>query len=169
MIELSLEQPADSAGIEALLDTAFGTGRFAKSSYSYRYGVTPLRPLCLTAHAAGAVVGTIRAWPVQVGQDAALAILIGPVAVASACRGAGLGAALVRQCLDAARGIGGSVALLVGDEPYYGRFGFRPAATLGIAMARENPARVLGLPLAARTPRGIVLPWRSVRGLSAAA
>lgn len=171
MIEIRAERPEDGAAIEALLDIAFGSDRLTKSSYSYRRGVERLWPLCLAALRDGVLVGTIRAWPLRIGTDRRPAILVGPVAVAPAERSCGLGARLVRLCLERARAAGHPVAILVGDEPYYGRFGFRPAARLDIAMERENPARVLALPLQPDldVPKGTIQPWRLVRPLPLAA
>jgi predicted N-acetyltransferase YhbS len=171
MIEICAEQSADGPAIETLLDTAFGTDRFRKSSYGYRQSVERLWPLCLTAHEAGSVVGTLRCWPIRIGDCGQAAILIGPVAVDPAQQGQGLGSLLMRRCIAEAHAAGYGIALLVGDAAYYGRFGFLPAARSGIVMARENPARVLALPLdpAVPAPIGLVQPWRSVRPMDRAA
>src|SRR5579859_3267157 len=169
MIEITNERPADAAAIETLLDQAFGPGRLAKSSYSYRRRVGRLWPLCLVARAAGEIVGTIRYWPIGIGRTAAPALLLGPVAVHDERRSSGVGGLLMRASLARATAAGHRLVVLVGDEPYYGRFGFKPAAHWGISMERENPARVLALPLvtaeadAAPVPSGVVQRWRSVR------
>ncbi|HEV2678165.1 MAG TPA: N-acetyltransferase [Aliidongia sp.] len=176
MIDLTNERPADAAAIEALLDQAFGTTRLAKSSYSYRKRVARIWPLCLVARDAGEIVGTIRYWPIAVGPAAAPALLLGPVAVRADYRSAGVGGMLMRTSLARAAAAGHHLVVLVGDRPYYGRFGFKPAADWGIAMERENPARVLALPLgvaslegaaASAIPAGTVQRWRSPRRASA--
>lgn len=176
MIELTTERPADAAQIEALLDQAFGADRHAKSSYSYRKRVSRLWPLCLVAREAGEIVGTIRYWPIEIGAAAAPALLLGPVAVRADHRSSGVGGMLMRTSLARAAAAGHHLVILVGDEPYYGRFGFKPAADWGISMRRENAARVLALPLGIATlegaavpaiPSGIVARRRSVRGSSA--
>ena len=170
MIEITNERPADAAAIETLLDQAFGPERLAKSSYSYRKRVSRLWPLCLVAREAGDVVGTIRYWPIAIGSAAAPALLLGPVAVNDAHRSTGVGGLLMRASLARATAAGHRLVVLVGDEPYYGRFGFAPAAQWGISMERENPARVLALPLEgsdAAIPVGMVQRWRSVRRIAA--
>ena len=169
MIEITNERPADAAAIEVLLDQAFGPGRLAKSSYSYRKRVSRLWPLCLVAREADEIVGTIRYWPIAIGAAAAPALLLGPVAVRHDLRSTGVGGLLMRASLARAAAAGHRLVILVGDEPYYGRFGFEPAERWGISMERENPARVLALPLGAADasgapiPSGLVQRWRSVR------
>ncbi|HEY0909964.1 MAG TPA: N-acetyltransferase [Bradyrhizobium sp.] len=164
MIEITTERPSDAPAIETLLDQAFGPGRLAKSSYSYRKRINRIWPLCLVAREGGEIVGTIRYWPIAVGD--APALLLGPVAVRGDQRSTGIGAVLMRASLARAEAAGHQLVVLVGDEPYYGRFGFKPAAQWGISMERESPARVLGLPLGideSAVPAGVVQRWRSVR------
>lgn len=166
MIEITNERPTDAAAIETLLDQAFGPGRLAKSSYSYRKRVSRLWPLCLVAREADALVGTIRYWPIGIGPQAAPALLLGPVAVRADFQSTGVGGLLMRASLARATAAGHRLVVLVGDEPYYGRFGFKPAAEWGVSMERENPARVLALPLDGSDvaiPSGMVQRWRSVR------
>lgn len=139
-MEPRVETPEDGPEVEALFDLAFAPGRGALSSYRLREGVEPERTLARVLHD-GAVVGAIRFWPVRVG--GAPALLLGPVAVHPTRQGEGLGAVLVEEGLSAAAREGWSRALLVGDEPYYGRFGFRRLE--GVAMPPPtNPERVLG-------------------------
>ena len=166
MIEITHETPADATAIEALLDQAFGPDRHAKSSYSYRRRVARIWPLCLVARQEGELVGTIRYWPIGVGSAAAPALLLGPVAIRDDLRSTGVGGMLMRSSLARATAAGHRLVVLVGDEPYYGRFGFRPAAEWGVSMERENPARVLALPLegsAAPIPAGVVQRWKAAR------
>ena len=166
MIEITNERPSDAAAIETLLDQAFGPGRLTKSSYSYRKRVSRLWPLCLVAREADEIVGTIRYWPIAIGPIAAPALLLGPVAVRAAHQSTGVGGLLMRASLSRATAVGHRLVVLVGDEPYYGRFGFRPAGEWGVSMEREHPARVLAMPLdgsAAAIPAGVVQRWRSVR------
>jgi predicted N-acetyltransferase YhbS len=119
----------------------------------------------------GRLVGTIRYWPIMVADNATPALLLGPVAVDGDYRTHGIGALLIRSSLAHAKVLGHKLVILVGDEPYYGRYGFHPAASWGISMQSENPARVLALPLdeAAEMPVGLVQRWRSVRGRGRAA
>jgi predicted N-acetyltransferase YhbS len=166
MIEIANERPADAAAIETLLDKAFGPGRLAKSSYSYRKRISRIWPLCLVARDGDEIVGTIRYWPIAIGPAGAPALLLGPVAVRADLQSTGVGGLLMRASLARATAAGHRLVVLVGDEPYYGRFGFRPAAEWGVSMERENQARVLALPLhgsEAAIPAGVVQRWRSVR------
>lgn len=137
---MATETADDRAEVEALYDVAFGPARMALSSYRLRAGVSPVAELCLLARdSTGAIAGAIRHWPVRVGSAAAL--LLGPVAVHPVHQGEGLGGLLIEASL--ARADGWRRVLLVGDEPYYGRFGFRRIE--GVVMPPPtNPDRILG-------------------------
>lgn len=158
MLELSLEQPGDTAEIEALLDLSFGPERRKKRSYHYRRGVPRVAELCLVARDAGdpKIVGGIRYWPVTIGQIATPALLLGPLAIQPERRGTGVGAALMRTSLELAEQAGHRVVVLVGDLAYYGRFGFSPAAPRGIFMPNEVPERVLATELRPGALDGVV-------------
>jgi len=165
MIKITTERPEHAGAIESVLDAAFGVDRHAKISYSYREGVERVIPLCLVALDDGALAATIRYWPITIGD--APSLLLGPIAVDGSHRNAGLGGKLIRCSLERARTIGYRSVILVGDEAYYGRFGFQPASRWGITMPRENPARVLALSIVPSNrdamPSGLIGPWRSVR------
>ena len=141
--------------VEALYDLCFAPGREALSSYRLRDGVDPVADLCLVARDEGGIIGgAIRYWPVQVG--GARVLLLGPVAVHPTRQGEGLGGVLIRQSLDKAQALGWERALLVGDEPYYKRFGFLRIE--GVVMPPPtNPERVLARELVAGA-------WDGVRG-----
>ena len=141
-MELHVETDADTWEIEALLDTCFAPGRTALSSYRLRDDVPPARDLCLVARGrAGEVAGAIRFWPVRVGPRDAMQL--GPVAVHPTRQGEGLGGLLIRDVLERADNLGWKRVLLVGDAPYYTRFGFKPLK--GVVMPPPtNPDRVLG-------------------------
>ncbi|MEJ2626253.1 MAG: N-acetyltransferase, partial [Pseudolabrys sp.] len=66
--------------------------------------------------------------------DGAEALLLGPVAVAADRRGAGIGGALVRRAISEAKRRGHGAVILVGDAPYYSRFGFSAAKTGALYM-----------------------------------
>ena len=142
-MELSRETDADWWEVEALLDLCFGPARTALSSYRLRDEVPPARDLCLVARGRhGEVAGAIRFWPVRIGDHGAM--LLGPVAVHPTRQGEGLGAFLIQSGLDRAHVAGVDRVLLVGDAPYYARFGF--ARLDGVAMPPPtNPDRVLGV------------------------
>lgn len=141
-MQLAQEQPGDVWEVEALYDLAFAPGREALSSYRLRDGVAPVAPLCRVARDGdGTLAGAIRHWPVLVGTVPAL--LLGPVAVHPTHQGEGLGAALIADSLDRAVGLGWVRVMLVGDLPYYGRFGFRRLQGVGMPPP-TNPDRILG-------------------------
>jgi predicted N-acetyltransferase YhbS len=158
MLDLSLEQPADTAEIEALLDLSFGPDRLKKRSYHFRRNVPPVADLCLVARDSGnpKLVGGIRYWPITVGQMATPALLLGPLAIQPERRGTGVGAALMRRSLALAEAAGHRVVVLVGDLAYYGRFGFSPAQPRGIFMTQEAPERVLATELQPGALEGVV-------------
>lgn len=145
MIRLAQEAADDWWEVEALYDLCFAPGREALSSYRLRDGNPPVAELCLVARDEdGTLAGAIRNWPVRVGGKWAL--LLGPVAVHPTRQGEGLGALLIYRVVELARLGGWSRILLVGDAPYYRRFGFWQLD--GVEMPPPtNPARVLGLAL----------------------
>lgn len=150
MIQIIPERPGDAAAIETLLNSAFGPKRKRKISYRYRLRLPPAGGLSFVAEVDGVLAGTIRHWPIRINGDGGTAhpaLLLGPLAVASTHRGHGLGALLMNQGLAAARAAGHDLVILVGDLPYYARFGFVPASSFGITMPYEKPERVLALPL----------------------
>ena len=128
MVNIRHEKPPDIAAREALLDDAFGTGRKAKTAERLREGRLPADDLSFVAAERDRVVGTVRLWHVAPGRGRP-ALLLGPLAVAAADRGRGIGSALVRRALREARRLGHGAVLLVGDAPYYGRFGFSAEKT----------------------------------------
>jgi predicted N-acetyltransferase YhbS len=131
--------------VEALYDLCFAPGRTALSSYRLRDGVATVAALCgVLRDRDGVLAGAIRYWPVEAGgQDA---LLLGPVAVHPTRQGEGLGGLLINESLAEARRLGWERVMLVGDAPYYGRFGFRKLD--GVVMPPPtNPDRVLGLAL----------------------
>lgn len=146
MFSIVTERPEDRADIEKLLDRAFGAGRHAKQSYVYRRGVAPIADLKFVARADadGALLGTLRFWPVRIACHAAL--LLGPLAVEPALKGRGIGVALMFHALDAAAWARHTRVVLVGDLAYYGRFGFAPAPG-GVVMPGEAPHRLLAAEL----------------------
>ena len=126
--EIRLERPDDGPQIEALVDLAFGPGRFAKTTYRLREGVEPDGRLGFVAEArAGALLGSVRFWPIMVGGK--LSLLLGPLAVHTASRGRGIGVALMTHGIEAARAAHYETVLLVGDETYYARVGLDRKST----------------------------------------
>jgi predicted N-acetyltransferase YhbS len=149
MFRILPERPDDEMEVEMLLDLAFAPGRTALSSYRLRDGVEPVRGLCRIARDEyDAVAGAIRYWPVRLGETGAPALLLGPVAVHPTRQGEGLGGLLIEDTLARARDLGWTRVVLVGDEPYYRRFGFTRAMAERLEYPPPtNPARVLALEL----------------------
>jgi predicted N-acetyltransferase YhbS len=154
--QLDEETEADWWEVEALFDLCFAPGRTALSSYRLREGVPPVAALCLVLRDGdGTLAAAIRHWPVRIGGKPVL--LLGPVAVHPTRQGEGLGGYLIHECLAEARKLGWSRVLLVGDAPYYGRFGFRKRD--GVVMPPPtNPERVLGFELVPGAWEGVAGP-----------
>jgi predicted N-acetyltransferase YhbS len=123
MITIRHETPRDAAAREALLDAAYGPTRFTKTSARLRDGRLPADGLSLVATEHGRIVGTVRLWNIA-ASGGRPALLLGPLAVSPAHRERGIGSALVQQAQTEAARLGHGAVLLVGDAPYYGRFGF---------------------------------------------
>lgn len=142
MFTLAVETKDDWWEVEALYDLCFAPGREALSSYRLRDGVDPVAGLSLVARdAEGILAGAIRYWPVKIGSVQAL--LLGPVAVHPTHQGEGLGGLLIEDSLQRAAPLGWARVMLVGDAPYYSRFGFEKLE--GVVMPPPtNPERVLG-------------------------
>jgi predicted N-acetyltransferase YhbS len=147
MVTIRNERPADVIAREALLDTAYGPARFGKTSERLREGRRPAEQLSFVATERGRVIGTVRLWHVWAGAGRA-ALLLGPLAVHPDCRGRGIGSKLMRRAIMAARRLGHGAVLLVGDAPYYGRFGFAAEKTSALWMpGRYERKRLLALEL----------------------
>ncbi|MDP3488507.1 MAG: N-acetyltransferase [Phenylobacterium sp.] len=144
--EIRPETPQDRGAIEALLDHAFGPGRFAKASERVRE-LAPLRPdLSFCAWEAGRLVGVVRQSEIAVGGHRL--IFLGPLAVDTRARRLGAGAKLVEIACAAAQAAGFGEVLLVGDPPFFGRLGFSAQATGHIVMPGPiDPRRLLLKPL----------------------
>ena len=126
MVTIRQERPADAAAREKLLDVAYGPVRFTKTSERLREGRLP--ELSLVATEGRRIVGSVRLWPVSAGRGRP-ALLLGPLAVDPDCRKRGIGSTLVQRALREAARHGHGAVLLVGDAPYYGRFGFSSEKT----------------------------------------
>jgi len=144
MFSIEPEQSVHHAQVEALLDVAFGPGRFTKTAYRLREGVREVSGLSFVAFDSqdGRMVGSIRFWPILMG--AAPGLLLGPLAVDPGLRGKGCGIALMERGLEAARLAGHKLVLLVGDEAYYKRVGFAQVPSGRLSMPGPvNVARLL--------------------------
>ena len=132
-MKIRLEAAADRAAVETLVAEAFGPERFAKTVYMFRDGVPPVASLSLVAEAAEGILGSLRFWPVEIA-GATPALLLGPLVTAPAAQGQGIGSTLMREGLARAAAEGHRLVILVGDEPYYRRFGFSRSLTRRLQM-----------------------------------
>jgi len=151
---LALERGEDRAACDALVDAAFGPGRYAKTAERLREGNQARADLCFCAWGEGALVGSVRLWPVRIGGRAGL--FLGPIAVERAWRKHGIGAALVEAACAAAAEAGDGLVLLVGDPPFFGPLGFEavPAGRATLP-GPVDPGRVLWRALRAGALDGV--------------
>jgi len=146
MSDLSLtvlpESPDDQAAIDRLNARTFGPGRFAKSAYRIREDVPHLPDLSFTARVGTLLIGSVRLSPILIGATPAL--LLGPLTVEPPFRDRGVGQALIERALAEAKTRGHGLVLLVGDEPYYGKTGFKRIDKGRVKMPGPvDPARLL--------------------------
>jgi predicted N-acetyltransferase YhbS len=139
---LEAETPADAEAVERLNERVFGPGRFARTAYRLREATPPDLNLSFVARVGSLLVGANRMTPILIGVTPAL--LLGPLIVEPVFRSQGIGEALVGLSLEAAKAAGAKLSILVGDEPYYGRMGFKrtPAGRLQMP-GPVDPARLL--------------------------
>ena len=151
-ISFSLEPcaPGDHDGIERLLDICFGLARRTKTSYRLREGEEAMAGLSFLARTDKvALAGVISYWRVFIGEQAIPALLLGPLAVHPNLQGQGIGRALMKHTLALAKARGERLIILVGDEPYYARVGFRKVPQGRLVMpGHVDPHRLLYLELA---------------------
>ena len=132
MIDILPLGPQHRSAIESLLDDRFGPARHNRTAYRLRERLMPLPGYSFVALDADVLVGSLQCWPVRlksVGGVRLPLILLGPVAVAAAREGQGIGSALMQASLAALDASDSPPVLLIGDAPFYGRFGFSAAAT----------------------------------------
>jgi predicted N-acetyltransferase YhbS len=140
------ERASDVPAREVLLDACFGTNRNLRTCQRLRDGRKPAEGLSFSAVRGNQLVGTLRLWSVSAGDTPAL--VLGPLAVDPSCRKLGVGAALIEEALTAAKARGHRAVILLGDAPYYARFGFsaQKASRLTLPGPFERD-RLLGLEL----------------------
>jgi predicted N-acetyltransferase YhbS len=141
-------EPDDLPAIKALQPRAFGPGRFARTAYRIREGLPLISRFCLVAVTPDQLIAAIRFTEVTIGGEPG-GLLLGPLAVEPAYAGQGHGKRLVAGGLANARSAGLSLSILVGNEPYYARFGFVrvPAGQIWLP-GPADPARILAAELA---------------------
>lgn len=125
-MDIVVETAAHEAAVDKMVAEAFGPDRFAKTVYRLRDGVAPIPSLSLVMTDGEEVVGTLRFWPILIGGTTP-ALLLGPLVAAADRQGEGIGTRLMQEGLARAAAEGHRIVVLVGDEPYYVRFGFTRA------------------------------------------
>jgi len=131
LINLLSLAPEHQPAIENLLDARFGPARRNRTAYRLRDGADVLPAFSVVAMDSDELVGSLQCWPIRIalaGSHKPL-ILLGPVAVAARCEGQGIASAMMRASLAAIDAAGAPPVLLIGDAPFYGRFGFDAAPT----------------------------------------
>lgn len=132
MYQIIHERPKDADQIEPLLEICFGPERVQKTAYKIRENLEPLPELSLVAVDGDTLLATIRYWPVTIDEKHP-ALLLGPIAVMPSHQGEGIGIALIKESLKLAKEFGHRVIILIGDQDYYDKFGFRSAANAGLS------------------------------------
>ena len=127
MNDLSLtilqETPDDALAIERLHERTFGPGRYARTAFRIREGAAHRLDLSFTARIGTLLVGSVRLTPVRIGETPAL--MLGPLTIEPPFRRRGIGLALMQRALAVAKAGGQRLVVLVGDEPYYAKAGFK--------------------------------------------
>ena len=136
------ETAADAVPIERLHERTFGPGRYARTAYRIRERMAHRLDLSFTARVGTLLVGSVRLTPVRIGE--ARALLLGPLTLEPPFRDRGIGLALMKRALEEARTKGYRLVVLVGDEPYYARAGFKRVLKGKVTMGGPiDPARLL--------------------------
>ena len=168
--EIRNEVVGDEPALSELSAEAFGPGRFARTAYRVREGVPPVPSLSLTGWLDGRLVGGIRFTALNIGGEGK-ALLLGPLIVHPTYKGNGFGKALSGEGIARARAQGFRLVVLVGDLPYYDRFGFVPVPRGQIVLPGPvDPARLLALELvpgALANAAGLVQAKAALRSASA--
>jgi predicted N-acetyltransferase YhbS len=156
-IACSETAPEDHDSVEHLLDLSFGSDRHSKTSYRLREGNAAVPGLSLVVRDPGVnLSGTISFWPLAIGEKQSPALLLGPLAVHPDRQNLGIGLRLMQEGLSRATAQGHALVLLVGDQPYYARVGFRKLPEGLIKLPGPvNPERFLYLELKPGALQGV--------------
>ena len=153
-LTITAETADDAAAIDRLHERTFGPGRYARTAYRIREDVAPSLELSFVARIGTLMVGSVRLSPIRIGDTAAL--LLGPLTVEPPFRERGIGQALLTRALDEAKANGHRLAILVGDEPYYGKVGFKRIPKGQVKLPGPvDPARLLVAELADGAVAGV--------------
>ena len=168
-LTIMAETADDAVAIDRLHERTFGPGRYAKTAYRIREDVAHDIELSFVARIGTLMVGSVRLSPVRIGATPAL--LLGPLTVEPPFRGRGIGQALLERALAAAKAKGHRLVVLVGDEPYYAKVGFKRIAKHQVTLPGPvDPARMLVAELAEgafANVSGMILPdWEAAAARS---
>jgi len=153
------ETADDAIAIERLHERTFGPGRYAKTAYRLREHVAHCLDMSFTARVGTLLIGSVRLSPIRIGE--AKALLLGPLTVEPAFRERGVGQRLIERALEEARSKGHRLVILVGDEPYYGKCGFKRVPPGRVTMPGPvDPERLLVAELEAGALDGVTGPIR---------
>lgn len=158
-VRFAEERSADRRAVDALIDSAFGPGRYAKTAERLREGNSPRLDLSVCAWSGDRLAGAVRQWPIRIGGEPA--IFFGPIAVTPEFRRGGLGHALAARACERATAAGEPLVLLVGPQAFFAPLGFRPAGAGVLMPGPIDPARLLWRALrpgAVEHPEGLVRP-----------
>ena len=145
-VTILTEKPEDAGPIERLHERTFGPGRYARTAYRIREQLGHRLDLSYTARIGTLLVGSVRLTAIRIGETPAL--LLGPLTIEPPFRDRGIGKAMMERALKDAKAKGHSLVVLVGDEPYYARVGFKRVAKGTITMTGPvDPARMLAAEL----------------------
>ena len=153
-ITILTEKPEDAPAIERLHERTFGPGRFVRTSERIREQIPHRLDLSYTARIGTLLVGSVRLTPVRIGETPAL--LLGPLTIEPPFRDRGIGKAMMERALNDAKAQGHKLVVLVGDEPYYARVGFKRVPNGAIRMpGPADPARILAVELIENALKGV--------------
>jgi len=143
---IEAQRPEDAEAVERLHARAFGPGRFARTAFRIREQASAAPGLAHVAHIGSLLIAAVQLTPIHIGEHRAF--MLGPLTVDPSFEGRGIGRALLECCAHAARAIGADLIILVGDEPYYGRHGYKRVPPGRIRLPGPvDPMRLLGLEL----------------------
>ena len=158
-LTILMESADDAQAIDRLHERTFGPGRYARTAYRIREGIAHSLDLSFTARIGTLMVGSVRLSPIRIGETSAL--LLGPLTVEPPFRDRGIGIGLIERALQEAKAKGHKLVVLVGDESYYQRCGFKriPKGTVSMP-GPVDPQRLLVAELAAGAFAGVSGPIR---------
>ena len=161
MVEIVEERPRDRAAVHDCARLSLGERLTDSPAARMRAGTSPVPGLSMVALEHGAVVGTVRYWPVLIGTGTK-AVQLGPVAIHPDFRGRGYSRLLIRASLDRAQALGHRLVVLIGDPALYRRYGFEPALLRGVTLPepgdRERLQILALVPGALEGLAGVVVP-----------